>query len=131
MADSGELTVCYNGACPICRAEIDHYRALAPEDADLRFLDVAADPGGAARLGLVGDRPLRRIHAVDSGGRIAGGVAAFAQIWQRLPRYRWLARLVRRPGLHALTSFAYERMAAPTLFRLHRWRQRRARSGGG
>ena len=26
MAEPPELTVCFNGSCPICRAEIDHYR---------------------------------------------------------------------------------------------------------
>ena len=126
-----ELTVCYNGACPVCRAEIDHYSHVAPADAGLTFLDVAADPAAAARLGLDGDRPFRRLHAVDAQGRIVGGVTAFVQVWQRLPAYRWLARLVDRPLAGRIAAFAYERIAAPVLFRLHRRRQRRATSRRG
>lgn len=131
MSDSGELTVCYNGACPVCRAEIDHYRGRAPDTAGLRFLDVAADPVGAARLGLSGDRPFRRLHTVDATGRIAGGVAAFAEVWRRLPGYRWLARFTDHRLSRGVAEFAYERLAAPLLFRLHQRRQRRADSGGG
>jgi predicted DCC family thiol-disulfide oxidoreductase YuxK len=131
MAEAGELTVCYNGACPVCRAEIEHYRRRAPQGAALVFLDVAADPGAAARLGLAGDRPFRRLHAIDAHGRILSGVAAFAQVWERLPGYRWLARLVGRPLPRRLAGFAYERLAAPLLYRLHLRRERRRRSGRG
>jgi predicted DCC family thiol-disulfide oxidoreductase YuxK len=131
MRGLGELTVCYNGACPVCRAEIEHYRRRAPADADLRFLDVAAQPEEAARLGLVGDSPLRRLHAVGADGRVVAGVAAFTEVWQRLPGYRWLARLVGRPLPRRLAEMGYERIAAPLLFRLHLRRQRHAGSGRG
>ena len=97
----------------------------------MAFLDVAADPAAAARLGLSGDRPLRRLHTVDAHGRIVAGVPAFAQIWRRLPGYRWLARLVDHPIPRGLAGFAYERLAAPLLYRLHLRRERRRRSGGG
>jgi predicted DCC family thiol-disulfide oxidoreductase YuxK len=131
MDGMSEITVCYNGACPVCRAEIEHYRRCAPSDARLTLLDVAADPVAAARLGLAGDRPFRRLHAIDAQGRIVGGVAAFAQVWRRLPGYRFLARLVDKPLARNLAAFAYERVAAPLLFYLHQRRQRRTGSGRG
>ena len=130
MDDRDEITVCYNGACPVCRAEIGHYRRMAPENAGLVFLDVAANPEGAARLGLVGDLPFRRLHAVDRQGRIVGGVDAFAQVWRRLPGYAWLARLLSWRPARAIASSAYDRVAAPVLFAWHRRRERRAAVSG-
>ena len=128
MTGKADLTVCYNGACPVCRAEVEHYRRLDDAGTRLRFLDVAADPADAARRGLVGEAPFRRLHAVSADGRMLAGVEAFAAVWERLPRYRWLAKLVRRPVVGALARLAYERAAAPALFALHRRRQRRLTS---
>jgi predicted DCC family thiol-disulfide oxidoreductase YuxK len=118
VTEKADLTVCYNGACPVCRAEVEHYRRLADADAGARlhFLDVAADPAGAAPRGLAGEAPFRRLHAVSPDGRVLAGVEAFAAVWERLPRYRWLAKLVRRPVVGALARLAYERAAAPALF---------------
>ena len=129
--DRDGLTVCYNGSCPVCRTEIEHYRRQAPDTAGLRFLDVAADPAEAARLGLAGDRGFRRLHTVDDRGRLVAGVPAFVLIWRRLPRYRWLARMFDRPAARAIAIFAYERILAPALFSWHRLRQRSAGSRRG
>lgn len=119
------ITVCYNGSCPVCRAEIDHYRGQADPASGLAWLDAAADPAAAARHGLAGDDPFRRLHAVTADGRVLAGMEAFAAVWDRLPRYRWLARLVRRPALRHAAEVLYERAAAPVLFAMHRRRERR------
>ena len=70
MAERPDLTVCFNGSCPICRAEIEHYRQLAGEDAGIAWLDVAADPAAAERLGIGGEAGFRRLHSVDAAGRL-------------------------------------------------------------
>lgn len=124
-AATAPITVCYNGACPVCRAEIDHYRGQADPASGLAWLDAAADPATTARHGLAGDAPFRRLHAVTADGRVLAGMEAFAAAWDRLPRYRWLARLVRRPGVRPAADFLYERVAAPVLFAMHRRRERR------
>lgn len=125
MSEPSAIVVCYNGACPVCRAEIEHYRGRAADGSGLTFLDVAADPVAAARLGLAGDRPFRRLHTVDSSGKVVGGITAFAQVWERLPGYGWLAATVGHPIPRTMAEFCYERLAAPLLFRLHLRRQRR------
>ena len=68
----------------------------------------------------------RRLHAVDANGRLLVGVPAFAQIWERLPRYRWLATFVRLPVVRTLAGLLYEPLAAG----LYAWdRHRRRRAG--
>ena len=118
MPGPQSLTVCYNGACPVCRAEIEHYRRAAGDGSALRFLDVAADAAAAARHGLTGDTAYRRLHTIAPDGSVLAGIPAFVAVWERLPRYRWLARAMAWPLLRACAAWGYERLAAPALFRV-------------
>lgn len=115
--------VLFNGRCPICAAEIAHYRRRAEAlDAPLHFEDLhEADLAG---WNLTAEGAKRRLHARLPGGAQASGIAAFAAIWDHLPRLRWLARAVRLPGLRWLAALAYDRIAAPALYRLHKRRER-------
>lgn len=91
--DSADLTVYYDGSCPLCRAEIDHYRKTRGAER-LAFVDVAGE--GAAALGpdLDRDRALARFHVRGRDGRLTDGAAAFARIWLALPGWRWLGRIL-------------------------------------
>ena len=72
--------ILYNGRCPICSAEIAHYRArAAATEADLRFTDLNTAP--LADWGISADQATRRLHARHD-GRIVSGFAAFLLIWQ-------------------------------------------------
>jgi predicted DCC family thiol-disulfide oxidoreductase YuxK len=123
------LTVYYNGACPICGAEVRHYRELATRsDAPLAWVDIVAEREALCGYGIDATGAKRRLYAVLDDGRLLGGVDAFAALWQRLPRYRWLARLVRVPGLRQLAVVVYERVLAPGLVRYNQRRERRQRA---
>lgn len=125
------ITVIYNGDCPVCAREIDGYR----RHTRARGLPVEYDDLNAADLsrhGLTPDQAARRLY-VEQGGRLHAGIDAFAVLWDAMPRFRWLARLVRQPGLHWLADRVYERALAPLLYAMHRRRVRalgnRARQG--
>ncbi len=102
-----ELTVYYDGACPLCRAEIGHYRRCEGVER-LDFVDVGQD-GTEARLGPDLDRASarRRFHVRDADGRLRSGAAAFARLWLNLPRWRWLGRIVAFPPILPLAEIAY------------------------
>jgi predicted DCC family thiol-disulfide oxidoreductase YuxK len=120
------LTVLYDGACPLCRREIGVYQGLAPTQ-PLEFRDISdpaaplpADlPAGLTRSGL-----LARFHVQHGDGRIESGAHAFIALWERLPYWRWLARLGRLPGVASLMELAYRGFlrVRPTL---QRWAVRR------
>ncbi len=118
------ITTYYNGACPVCRMEIEHYMRLARQ-AGLQdrfaWCDVSREPTALAAFGLDGDGLTRRLHAVDSDGVLLSGVPAFAAIWARLPRYRWLARLAAFGPLKPVLNAGYELLA----LLLYRWNKRR------
>lgn len=115
--------VLYNDRCPICRAEIAQYARRAETlGAPLVFDDLHT-----ATLGdwdLTPDQAKRRLHARLPDGRAVSGIDAFAAIWDHLPRLRWLARAVRWPVLGPLVRLAYDYIAAPALYHLHRRRER-------
>jgi predicted DCC family thiol-disulfide oxidoreductase YuxK len=88
--------VFYDGACPLCRAEIDVY-ARRDGDQALCFIDVAA-PETVLPPGLSRDQALARFHVVAAAdGTLLSGAAAFAELWRRVPGWRWLGHLAARP----------------------------------
>ena len=88
----GQLTVYYDGACPLCRREIALYQSAEGADR-LAFVDVACAPAEGPATDLDRDSALKRFHVRDSEGRLVSGAAAFGAMWLALPRWRWLGWL--------------------------------------
>lgn len=123
-----ETHILYNGACPICRAEILQYQAQAEaHGAPLRFDDLGQTDLSA--WDMTPDQASRRLHARLPDGTRLSGIPAFVVIWRELPRLRWLARVANWPVIGPLVRIAYDRLAAPLLYKMHRRRQRRAARG--
>ena len=115
--------VLYNADCPVCRFEIDHYRSYAQKsDLAIRFDDLNSDALTAWEI--TSDQAARRLY-VEHEGQLYSGIPAFIVLWQEMPRYRFLARVVSLPGLHWLASKTYDLALAPAIYRWHRIRQRR------
>lgn len=102
--DTAELTVYYDGACPLCRMEISHYQRQQGAE---RICFVDASETGDLGDDLPQEAALRRFHVRDAEGRLVSGAAGFARIWAVLPRWQWAARLARLPGMTALLELAY------------------------
>ena len=100
-----ELTVLYDGACPLCRREIALYRGLAAAR-PLAFVDVS-DPSAALPPGADRARLLARFHVLRADGSLADGARGFVALWAALPGWRWLARLAAVPGVTSLMELVY------------------------
>jgi predicted DCC family thiol-disulfide oxidoreductase YuxK len=122
------ISVMFNGSCPVCRREIGHYQRLAAASgAAIAWRDISRDDTPLDLSAMDGETARRRLHVIDEQGRLLAGVPAFAAIWVRLPRYRWLAELARRPVIGGIMARLYEPVAL-LLYRLDR-RRRRSRQG--
>jgi uncharacterized protein (TIGR01777 family) len=118
--------VYFNGQCPLCKTEMAHYAAIAQQAAlPLRFIDSTEKPHALACYGLRADHLQSRLYVRDARGRVASGFAAILHVWQQLPCYRWLARIVVLPGVWHVTVAAYDLAIAPTLAWWARERQRK------
>jgi predicted DCC family thiol-disulfide oxidoreductase YuxK len=103
--ERSELTVLYDGACPLCRREIGVYRGLQP-NTPVCFLDVSDEalplPPGTTRQQL-----LARFHVRGRDGELLSGAKAFLALWAALPGWRWLALFGRVPGMAWAMERAY------------------------
>lgn len=95
-----QLTVLYDGACPLCRREIGVYRGLQPlrPETPLCFADVS-DASLALPPDTTREQLLARFHVLSQNGQLLSGAQAFLALWAALPGWRWLALAGRLPGM--------------------------------
>lgn len=124
-----KTAILYNGSCPICSHEIAVYRREAEAGGlPLRFDDL--DACNLAAWGVTPEDARRRLHVLRD-GRVLSGVPAFIALWQVLPRWRWLARIVGLPGVRHVAVVVYDRLFAPALHAMDRRRRRRGAGDAG
>jgi predicted DCC family thiol-disulfide oxidoreductase YuxK len=105
-AQPPQLTVYFDGACPVCSREIAHYRQQPGAQA-CRWVDAAHCAPEALGDGLVRAQALGRFHVRLADGRLLVGAAGFAALWQTLPGWRWLGRLVQWAPVRPVAALAY------------------------
>ncbi len=105
MAELSKPTVYFDGSCPLCRAEIGHYRREDQAGA-LCFVDVS-ESAAVTPEGITQQRAMERFHVRASDGRVLSGAAAFVEVWSRLPHWRWAASVASLPGALAALELGY------------------------
>jgi len=85
-------TLYFDGACPVCDREVSMYRNQPGADG-VRWVDAARCESSDLGPGLTRDAALARLHLRRPDGVLVSGAAAFAGLWQSLPRWAWLGRL--------------------------------------
>jgi demethoxyubiquinone hydroxylase (CLK1/Coq7/Cat5 family) len=90
--DKPELTVYFDGACPVCTREIGFYRRQ-PGAERVNWVDAASCPATDLGSDLEREAALKKFHVRRADGSLVTGAAGFAAIWQRLPRFVWLGRI--------------------------------------
>ena len=121
-----DTRVLFNGDCPVCNFEIRHYERYSNDGGlPIRFDDLNSD--ALASWELSEDEAARRLYVLHD-GQVLSGMPAFRVLWQQMPRYRWLARVAGWPVIRPFTVFAYDKVAAPLIYRWHLRRQARRQS---
>lgn len=102
---TGENIVYFDGACPLCSAEIGHYQSCDGADG-LRFVDVSREE---VNLGedLHAEAARKRFHLRRADGSLVSGARAFVTIWETLPGWRWAARIANLPGVIPVLEVGY------------------------
>ncbi|MFM7007725.1 MAG: thiol-disulfide oxidoreductase DCC family protein [Betaproteobacteria bacterium] len=99
-----ELTIYYDGSCPICRREIALYRRLHGADR-LLWMDVSV--GLPLGEGISCESAMRRFHVRDAQGKLFSGGAAFARLWRSLPAWCVLGWIFLWPPMSWFLEGAY------------------------
>jgi predicted DCC family thiol-disulfide oxidoreductase YuxK len=114
--------VFFDGACPVCRAEIAVYRAMPGADA-IAWRDASA---GQAPPEIDPAAALARFHVRRADGALVSGFRAFLAVWRANPRLSPVARVLDRPPFTWAGEGAYRLFLAlrplwrrPTALRRH------------
>jgi predicted DCC family thiol-disulfide oxidoreductase YuxK len=104
--DQPELTVFYDGDCPLCSREIAFYGRCRGADR-IKWLDVSQTTEPDVAAGLSREQATRRFHVQLSDGRFVSGGRAFAELWAVLPGLAVTGRMCQRGPLAFALDFAY------------------------
>ena len=99
--------VYFNNSCSVCKMEINHYKKFNEK---LGWIDVTNNKEAQKETAKSSTELIRRLH-VEQDGKIYQGIDAFLIVWSRLPKYRWLYKLVKTPGIYHASYIAYECLA--------------------
>ena len=96
----------YDGGCPLCRREVEHYRRLDSQHR-IEWIDITRQFDLLQAFDISYETAMRQLHVLDRDGRLLTGAYAFAALWSELPYYRILAKILRLPGLLAMADKLY------------------------
>lgn len=108
------LTLYYDGACPLCMAEMRNLMLRNQREQRLRFVDIAA-PGFEAPVGVTRDELASLLHAQAPDGSWLRGVDTFVAMYEAVG-VSWVTRALSAPGLRPLADRLY-----PWIARHRRW----------
>tara|TARA_A100001037_G_scaffold289344_1_gene300989 strand:- start:220 stop:1125 length:906 start_codon:yes stop_codon:yes gene_type:complete len=100
------LTVYYDGACPLCRREVDFYRRRARAES-ITWVDAAAAESELIADDLKRSDALSRFHVRLPNGTLESGAEGFAALWCAVPGFGWLGRLCRSRPMRPVMELTY------------------------
>ena len=98
-------TVYFDGSCPLRQAEIGYYDRQGTENS-LRFVDVSKTTATLPDF-LTQQQAMKRFHVLAGNGRLVSRATVFVDVWSKLPRWRWAARVASLPGAMTILEFGY------------------------
>lgn len=101
-----QLTVFYDGACPLCLREIGLLRRL-DRKGRIRFQDVSP-PGAAEFCPIPRQALLARFHVARADGTLVNGAEAFTEAYAQIPYFVWLRPVGRFPPTRWVLNRIYD-----------------------
>ncbi len=100
----------YDGGCPLCRREVDHYRRV-DRAGNVDWIDIDQRPDTLQRYGIELTDAMRHLHVIDANGAIHCGAYAFSVVWAQLPYYRRLNQFLSALRVFGPLNWAYLKFA--------------------
>jgi len=117
--DLQKLTLYYDGACPLCQAEI-LFLSGRNQAGLLDFVDINSDRYDPIKVGVTCEQALAAMYGQYDNGALINGAAVFPEAYRRanLPFLAWLfSRKVIQPSLRmGYQFFAKNRHAISRIF---------------
>lgn len=108
--------VFFDGACPLCSKEVKLYKKLAAndklrgkyDDADIEWIDISKSKTELKEEGIKYADAMQLMHVKDASGVHQVGIDAVLTIWDQIPYYRKLSKVLKSiPALRPLLDKTY------------------------
>ena len=93
---NNQVTVYFDGSCPLCRREIGFYKNSAGAD-QIRWEDISRVLDGQVAGDLSCQEAMARFHVRATDGSLKSGAAAFVELWLSLKNWYWLGWIFAHP----------------------------------
>jgi predicted DCC family thiol-disulfide oxidoreductase YuxK len=96
----------FDSGCPVCARGAEHWQR---RDWARRthWVDLMEEPDALAAEGVSFAAAMETLHVRTRSGRLVAGGDAFLELWDQLPWWRLLSRLIRAAGLRRAFDRAY------------------------
>ena len=96
------MKVYFNNSCKICRSEINLYKKEKIEEID--WIDITNNQAAEKETNKNDKQLLRRLH-VKTEDKILEGAEAFLIVWKKIPKYHFLYKFFKLPGIFSIFKF--------------------------
>lgn len=123
MKQNPDTRALYNSDCPVCDSEMRTYNAYSKQTGlpiafeDLNQIDLSD-------WGVTEDQATRLLHVMHR-GQLYVGYDAMLILWKQMPRFQWLERIGRIPGIYHICDWLYEKVVARIIYERHQRRKAR------
>lgn len=93
-----KLKVFFDGSCHLCDREIKYYLKKDTNNV-LIPVNIMAKDFVASKYGLDHNQVNLHLHAIDEEGTVFKKVDTFIQIWLRIPKFNYLAKLASKKSV--------------------------------
>ncbi len=93
---NNQVTVYFDGSCPLCRREIGFYKNSTGAD-QIRWEDISRVLDGQVAGDLSCQQAMARFHVRAADGSLKSGAAAFVELWLSLKNWYWLGWMFAHP----------------------------------
>lgn len=100
------ITLFFDGKCSVCVAEIDIYRKL-DVDNKLSYVDISSPLFDASLVAIPEDRLNKYFNIQLEDGSFVEGVDSFIEIWKRIPKLKFAAKIASIKPVHFLMHLGY------------------------
>ena len=102
------MKVFFNNSCSICRSEINIYKKQGIKQ--LEWIDITNNKIAEQDTQKTDKDLLRRLD-VKSDRKIYAGAKAFIILWDKMPKFKLLGKILSMPIIYHIFSFTYEIVA--------------------
>lgn len=101
-----KVTLFYDAKCAVCAVEVEVYRKM-DKDNRLTYVDITSPNFDASKVTIPEDRLNKYFNIQLEDGTFVEGVDSFIEIWKRIPKLNFAAKLASFKPIHFVMHLGY------------------------